>query len=168
MASVSSSFESNPNSDGDQDDREATGGRSTPMAGRPDPQMSYLTIPARPEAGAIARRAISAWLSGHPRLDDALLAVTELVNNAVVHGLADGEDLTLTMQPEGTDIRLTVRHVGLPFEVTEPRGASRDPNASRGLAIVAQIADRWGVETDGTAVTAWFEVGPRMSDEKRT
>jgi anti-sigma regulatory factor (Ser/Thr protein kinase) len=131
------------------------------MPGSVESQKSYLTIPARPDAGAIARRAISTWLGSHPRLDDALLAVTELVNNAVVHGgLADGEDLTITMQPEGNGIRLTVRHAGVPFEVTELPPQSLDPNASRGLAIVAQIADRWGVDSDGTAVTAWFEVSP--------
>lgn len=130
--------------------------------------MSYVSIPARPEAGAIARRAISTWLVGHPRLDDALLAVTELVNNAVVHGLADGEDLTITMQPEENGIRLTVRHPGAPFEVSALGPPSRDAGASRGLAIVAQIADRWGVDVDGTAVTAWFEVSPRMANRNGT
>jgi hypothetical protein len=28
-----------------------------------------------------------------------------------------------------------------------------------GLAIVEKIADGWGVDSDGTEVTAWFEVG---------
>lgn len=127
--------------------------------------MSYLTIPARTDAGAIARRAISVWMGDHPRLDDALLALTELVNNAVVHGgLGDREDLTITMKPEGNGLRLTVRHIGVPFDITKPRPPSRDPNSSRGWAIVAQIADRWGVDADGAEVTAWFEVSPRMAD----
>lgn len=132
-----------------------------PVRGKAGP--TDLTIPARPDAGAIARRAISAWMGGHPRLDDALLAVTELVNNAVVHGgLRDGDDLTVSMRAEGNGIRLTVRHAGPPFDIGELAPPSRDPGASRGLAIVEQIADRWGVDSDGASVTAWFELRPRM------
>jgi anti-sigma regulatory factor (Ser/Thr protein kinase) len=126
---------------------------------------SHMTIPARPEAGAIARRVIARWMGGHPRLDDALLALTELVNNAVVHGgLEEGEDLTIAMMPEGNGMRLTVRHVGIPFEVVELPDPSREAGGSRGLAIVEQIADRWGVDSDGSEVTAWFEVSPRITD----
>ncbi len=127
-----------------------------------------LIIPARPDAGSIARRAIEVWMCGHPRLDDALLAMTELVNNAVLHGgLHEGEDLTVSMRPEGTGIRLTVRHMGTPFDIGELPTPSREPAASRGLAIVEQIADRWGVESGGGEVTAWFEVGPRMPELNR-
>jgi len=135
------------------------------MPARASAPMSHLTIPARPDAGAVARRAISQWMGGHPRLDDALLAVTELVNNAVIHGgLRDGEDLTVAIKPEANGIRLTVRHVGASFDIDPLPPPSRDPGASRGLAIVAQIADRWGVDSDGTEVTAWFEVGSRRAD----
>jgi anti-sigma regulatory factor (Ser/Thr protein kinase) len=124
-----------------------------------------LKIPARPDAGAIARKAISAWMGGHPRLDDALLAVTELVNNAVLHGgLADGEELTVAIGPEQDGIRLTVRHVGALFDIGELSPPSREPGASRGLAIVERIADRWGVDSDGIEVSAWFEVGPGVSE----
>ncbi|MGH8916634.1 MAG: ATP-binding protein [Acidimicrobiia bacterium] len=133
------------------------------MPGRPKPSTNTLEIPARPEAGAAARRALAAWMGSHPRLDDALLAVTELVNNAVLHGdIHDGDHLTVTMVPEGNGIRLTVRHTGRPFEVTDPPPPSPDAGASRGLAIVEMISDRWGVDSDGTEVTAWFEVGSRM------
>jgi anti-sigma regulatory factor (Ser/Thr protein kinase) len=122
--------------------------------------MSHLTVPARPEAGAIARRAVSEWLGEHPRLDDALLALTELVNNAVLHGgLGPGEQLTITMTPEHSGIRLTVRHVGVLFDTNRPSSPTRDAGASRGLAIVERIADSWGVDSDGSEVTAWFEVG---------
>ncbi len=134
------------------------------MPGKAEASTSHLTIPARPDAGAIARRAITEWMGEHPRLDDALLAVTELVNNAVLHGgLRDGEDLTVAMTPEANGVRLKVRHTGAPFSVDPLPDLSSDPNASRGLAIVALIADRWGVESDGTEVTAWFEVGSRRA-----
>ena len=130
---------------------------------RNDPKSdlkSELTIPAHRGAGAIARRAVSDWMREHPRLDDALLAVTELVNNAVLHGgIGPGEELTITMRPERDGIRLTVRHVGVIFDPHQTRSRSRDAGASRGLEIVEKIADGWGVDSDGTEVTAWFEVG---------
>lgn len=126
---------------------------------RNDP-MSQLTIPAHRGAGAIARRAVSDWMREHPRLDDALLAVTELVNNAVLHGgMGPDEELTITMKPERDGIRLTVRHTGVLFDPHQARSLSRDAGASRGLAIVEEIADGWGVDSDGNEVTAWFELG---------
>jgi len=122
--------------------------------------MSQLTIPAHPGAGAIARRAVSRWLGEHPRLDDALLALTELVNNAVLHGgLGPGEDLTITMKAERQGIRLTVRHTGVIFDARHTPAPDRHAGTSRGLAIVEMIADSWGVDSDGSEVTAWFEVG---------
>jgi hypothetical protein len=122
-----------------------------------------LTIPARPTAGATARQAVSSWLGGHPRLDDVLLALTELVNNAVLHGgLAPGDELTVTVGPEGDHIRFAVGHTGVLFDFAGLPPSSREPGASRGLAIVDGIADGWGVDSDGRMVTAWFEVGPGM------
>ena len=127
-----------------------------------DKPKSQVTVPARPEAGALARRAVSEWLGEHPRLDDALLGLTELVNNAVLHGgLGPGEHLTITMTPEHSGIRLTVRHVGVPFDTKRPPSPTRDAAASRGLAIVEKIADSWGVDSDGSEVTAWFELGQK-------
>lgn len=130
------------------------------MPGKTPAPTDHVTIPARPDAGAEARRVIASWMGDHPRLDDALLAVTELVNNAVIHGgLRDGERITLAIASEALGIRLTVRHIGAPFKIDPLPKPSHDPEASRGLAIVAQIADRWGVDSDGSEVTAWFEVG---------
>lgn len=126
---------------------------------------SDLIIPANLDAGAAARRAVMGWMGDHPRIDDALLAVTELVNNAVIHGgLRDGQALTVTLRPENDHVRLTVLHAGPGFEVRPVPQPSMDPDASRGLAIVDRIADRWGVDADGMEVTAWFEMSPGLSD----
>jgi anti-sigma regulatory factor (Ser/Thr protein kinase) len=122
--------------------------------------VSQLFVQAQPTAGAEVRRAITTWIDGHPRLDDVLLAVTELVNNAVLHGgLEPGDSLTVTVGPDGGLTRFTVGHAGVLFDVDELPPSSREPGASRGLAIVDSIADVWGVDSDGVEVTAWFEVG---------
>jgi anti-sigma B factor antagonist len=130
--------------------------------------MSQLAIPARPTAAAVARRAVTTWIAGHPRLDDALLAVTELVNNAVVHsGLPPGSSLTVGVEPNGDALRLSVAHDGVTFEPPHPLRPSAEPAASRGLAIVDKIADSWGVESKGGSVSAWFELRTRNSDARR-
>jgi anti-sigma regulatory factor (Ser/Thr protein kinase) len=127
-----------------------------------------LIIPADVEAGARARRAVVTLMGDHARVDDALLAVTELVNNAIVHGgLRDGADLSLTISSHRDRVRLTVRHAGPTFEVGVIGPPSNDPTASRGLAIVDQVADRWGVDSNGSEVTAWFEMSPGLSDPDR-
>lgn len=129
--------------------------------------MSQLAIPARRSAGAVARRAVATWIAGHPRLDDALLAVTELVNNAVIHsGLPSGSRLTVGVEPDGEALRLTVAHDGVSFDLPDSLRPSTKAEASRGLAIVDMIADSWGVESSGGAVSAWFEIRPRKSDAR--
>jgi anti-sigma B factor antagonist len=130
--------------------------------------MSQVAIPARPTAGALARRAVAKWIAGHPRLDDALLAVTELVNNAVIHSdLPTGSSLTVAVVPDGDAVRLTVAHDGVSFEPPNSYRPSTKPGASRGLAIVDKIADSWGVESTGGEVSAWFEVRPQHDDARR-
>ena len=86
---------------------------------------------------AVVRRAVVKWMDGHPRLDDVLLAITELVNNAVMHGgLGPGDSLKVTVGPDGNLTRLAVGHAGVLFDLDELPPSSREPGASRGLAIV--------------------------------
>ena len=76
-------------------------------------------------------------------------------------GLEPDDGLTVTVGPDGALTRFTVGHAGVLFDVDELPPSSREPGASRGLAIVDRIADVWGVDSDGVEVTAWFEVGSR-------
>ncbi|MGA7227644.1 MAG: ATP-binding protein [Acidimicrobiia bacterium] len=135
------------------------------MAKRVDPHAKCrFIISARPEAGAQARRALHEWMPSNPRLDDAQLALTELVNNAVLHaGLDNGEMLQVEFEALDGHNRFTVRHSGKPFEAVE-RPPSREAGASRGLAIVGRIADRWGVDGSDDQVWAWFELSRETAD----
>jgi anti-sigma regulatory factor (Ser/Thr protein kinase) len=52
----------------------------------------------------------------------------------------------------------------------EPRQRSVGPDAvdGRGLAIVAALADRWGVERDGLGQSVWAELSfPHRAPERR-
>ncbi|MBJ6644946.1 ATP-binding protein [Streptomyces sp. BSE7-9] len=77
-------------------------------------------------------------------LDPARLVVAELANNAVTHGRVPGRNVRLLLYVVGGTLRI---------EVTDTRGDrlpdlhAPDPDAEtgRGLALVAALADRWGV-----------------------
>ena len=106
-----------------------------------------LNAPAR------SRRLIKGWASGHPRQHEIVLALSELVANAVVHAAAETERHGVSLRFEDGDscIRVAVRHPG---KVFEPR--IRDEHG--GLMLVANSVDRWGIAQRGQSVEVWFEV----------
>jgi anti-sigma regulatory factor (Ser/Thr protein kinase) len=114
-----------------------------------------------PAAAAAARRAL-AGLSGRVgerRLRDACLLVSELVTNAVRHaGLQAGDTIRLLARPCNSVLRVEVDDPGTGFE---PHAPAPDPARASGwgLYLVAELADRWGVDPGrrgGTRV--WFEL----------
>lgn len=117
-------------------------------------------IPGDRSAPGAARHAVRSWLDGHARTDDATLAVSEVVTNAVRHGLGDAP-LTVRLVSNGDGIRIevdqpTVQTVEAPSGFPGP-----DRAGGRGLAVVEALAERWGV-TYGTSTvphtTVWFEM----------
>jgi len=84
------------------------------------------------------------------RLDTAVLLVSELVTNAVVHG--DGPiELTIAVDDRGARFAVTDEGGGTPAVRDDP-GA----DGGWGLRLVAQLARRWGVADGRTHV--WFEI----------
>lgn len=84
----------------------------------------------------------------------AELLLSELVTNALIH-TGHGAVVTVTVAPER--IRVEVRDfvTGLPM--------SHVPNADdgthgRGLALVRNLADAWGVSAQALGKTVWFEL----------
>ena len=74
-----------------------------------------------------------------PLADDVVLAVSELVTNAIRHG--DGE-VKLRVSVANGEVRVTVTD-GSP-ERAVLRQADADDESGRGLALVAAFAHRWG------------------------
>ena len=113
-------------------------------------------LDAAPESAPLARRALGRFLDDScvaDRAYDAQLAVSELVTNAVLHGRRP-----ICMRVEVTDECVRVEVVdGSPIS---PSFSMLDPTAltGRGLMLISDAADRWGVEPlpDGKAV--WFEL----------
>lgn len=135
--------------------------------GRPIREYSVLLSPT-PRGARLARLLATEQLRtwGLP-LDPAALIVAELANNAATHGRVPGRDFRLLLHVVGGTLRVEVTdarddrlpHLHAP-EPTEENG--------RGMALVAALADRWGV-TAGPPPrkTVWAEltVPPRQSPE---
>ena len=84
------------------------------------------------------------------QLDVALLLISELVSNAVLHG--DGEiRVTLEIAPPGGRFAVSDEGGGTPVVRGEP-----GPDGGWGLRLVADLAKRWGVRQGRTLV--WFEL----------
>ncbi|NUW35049.1 ATP-binding protein [Nonomuraea sp. SMC257] len=110
-----------------------------------------LRIPeAAGHARALTREALSSWGLG-TEVDDVMLIVSELVTNAVVHAEAPIE------------LRLIVSDQMLRGEVVDhslssprPVAAALDQEHGRGLAIVDEYSESWGVAPEPTGKAVWF------------
>lgn len=111
------------------------------------------------DAPAQSRRLTKEWMSGHPRRDDAVLAVSEIVANAVKHGGQTARRSGLTLRHETGEewIRISVSHQGTTFNPSSERDV-------HGLSLVDRVVDRWGIETIGPVVTVWFEIHRQKSE----
>jgi len=117
-----------------------------------------LDLPLIPSTKAPrrARHAISELLdrSGRPDLcPDAALLVTELVTNAVTHA---GGPIGVSAGWVDDALRVEVHD----FEPAPPvlRHPSMLEESGRGLCLVADLADRWGVTPESDGKTIWFEL----------
>ncbi len=94
------------------------------------------------------------------RLDDVVLAATELVTNAVLHG-RQPISVRVTQLPDRLRIAVHDTHgVSPSFSLLDPTAFT-----GRGLMVVSAVADRWGVEPDGTGKSVWIEVFPVAPDK---
>ncbi|MGW3137114.1 SpoIIE family protein phosphatase [Streptomyces sp. NPDC001139] len=129
----------------------------------------HATLPgssvAPGSARALVRTAFARWtqdgLPGADRLtdrlaEDALLVVSELVTNAVVHA---GTDVHVTCRLEETAGTLLVevrdQHPSRPPRGTDTEPARATHEYGRGLRLVARLAESWGVTYGRGAKTVW-------------
>ena len=112
-----------------------------------------VTLPGTPAAVAIARRLAREALTGCPRADDLVLAVSELASNAVIHS-ASGRSGTFTLR-----VRTAPRWARVEIADLGPMANPAPERNGWGLAIVADVTDRTGatIQPNGSRV-AWAEV----------
>ena len=111
-----------------------------------------------PRAPGAARRWVRERLAGHVSrivLDDALLLISELVTNSVLHGgPANGAPITLRLALEAGAVRLEVTDPGEHGAVLR-RPPDQTQGGGFGLDLVARLAASWGVDDRG-GTRVWF------------
>ena len=121
----------------------------------PGRQWSF-SLPASKEAPRRARRAIHDAVGDANRLDEILLATSELVSNAVRHtDLSPDETIKLEVTSRACDIRVSVAHRGAMFAHDQDGSAE---GRGYGLQIVDRIAEQWDVDQRGNQLETWFEI----------
>ncbi len=123
-------------------------------------QYDRLDYTPLPKSVTLARRRAQRLLTdwGHPELAaNAALLVSELGGNAVLHGCLRDRlfrvELTLTERA----VRISVSDPKGEVLPT-PRDATQDDMFGRGLLIVREVADRWGVERLTVGKSVWCEL----------
>jgi serine/threonine-protein kinase RsbW len=118
----------------------------------PPVRVSCRDFPARPEQVGRARRFLAAALDGCPAADDALLCLSELASNSVLHSASRRPGGAFRVRVEirqGDYVRIEVSDEGGPWD--ERPGAD---GRVHGLGIVRALAAASG--TDGDPATGWI------------
>ncbi len=98
---------------------------------------------------------LTAWKVPPELVEDALLVVSELVANVVRHA-GTVSTLELELGKGGTALRVALAD----GSSNAPRLKRVHPSAEdgRGMAILAALSDRWGIELHTGGKRVWWEV----------
>jgi anti-sigma regulatory factor (Ser/Thr protein kinase) len=120
-----------------------------------------------PTSAGSARAALDASLSlfadvlEEDRLDDLRLLLSELVTNSVRHSGGERSDrVKVRVSVNRATVHVEVTDVGIGFQTPDGPVSPGGGEGGWGLYLVDQLADKWGVDTDGTT-TVWFDLDRR-------
>ncbi|MFI1535351.1 ATP-binding protein [Streptomyces anandii] len=144
------------------------GGRARPGEHADDEALSLrCSVPAEASRAPAVRRLVAEHLAGlrlaAGQREDAVLATDELFANAVRHASTGSHDsVTVTLEWSAGTLRVTVADPS----PARPRPGVADPLAEsgRGLAIVAALADDWGMappQPGAAGKSVWFTLRRR-------
>jgi anti-sigma regulatory factor (Ser/Thr protein kinase) len=122
-----------------------------------DPSVAEVHLTSRPESASTARRlalsVVRRWGLA-PVGDTVELLVSELVGNAVRH--TGARTFGLRMHRRRGWIRVEVRDPSRALPCLLP--VREMDTSGRGLFLVDQLSDRWGVDLLPRGKTTWFEL----------
>ena len=115
------------------------------------PTSYQRTFPGRPDQVRRVRHEVACHLTGCPAADDAVLIVSELVSNAIVHSASQSEFFTVRCDVTPGHLRIEVEDLGGPWQSGHPG------DRPHGLDIIAALTgvDGWGISGDHTGRIAW-------------
>lgn len=129
--------------------------------GNGETPLATLRVSADIESIRYARDFVKQTLDAQaivlPTVDDAVLIVSELLTNAVLHG-SDGTGSEVMVRLVAIEGRLRIEvHDESPLVPFQPT-ASNDAEDGRGLVLVGAMADRWGCELTAGGKFVWCEL----------
>jgi serine/threonine-protein kinase RsbW len=125
------------------------------------PQLAWSrAFHAVPAQVGEARRFLAAILDDRANADDAVICLSELATNAVVHSSSGrpGGSYTVGAELRSSRLRVEVRDQGGAW--TQAEEPDDEPHG-RGLLIVSKLAAEWGRTGDPAGWTVWFEMDCR-------
>lgn len=126
--------------------------------------LGHVALPGDAASVPQARRYVRGLLepTDHPRTDDALLLVTELVSNAVRHsdsGRRPGGKITVIVVHRARSILVNVIDDGSAGSIPRVRrDVDADSGGGRGLWLVRELATAWGWHDSPAGRVVWFQM----------
>ncbi|RZB16415.1 ATP-binding protein [Streptomyces sp. F001] len=102
------------------------------------------------------------------RLDDIRLCVSELVTNALLHGVPPGREYCVSLARDGAVIRLEVRDSGdrdLPSQQPHSEIPDTGEESGRGLFLARELADDLGISKHVVGKTVWVTFKAALQHE---
>lgn len=111
------------------------------------------------EARRFVREALAAWNQAE-LADSIMLAVSELVTNAVLHAHSA---TSVTLVNCDDVVHLQVRDA----DPSEPQVRPMDETAvnGRGMQLVGQVSDQWGVLPSPPGKIVWLDITKHLRDQ---
>ncbi|MFF3409375.1 ATP-binding protein [Streptomyces sp. NPDC002742] len=134
---------------------------SSPVRGA---HLLRTTVPAHPSRVPGVRAMVAEYLTRlrvpPERAEDAVLAAGELFTNALRHGSPDrGDTVTVIVECDPRELRVSVADRSSALPAARTAGGTEE--SGRGLAIVAALADDWGIapaDPGTTGKKVWFSM----------
>ncbi len=124
-----------------------------------------MALPATVEAPGLARRAtrdaLISWRVTHLE-DTALLIVSELVTNVVLHAYSPAAFMMLRLETARSVLRIEVQDADPCWP--EPRTPDSMDESGFGFVLVAALSDEWGIRETPSGKAVWVELDTRLDD----
>ncbi|MER6781299.1 MULTISPECIES: SpoIIE family protein phosphatase [unclassified Streptomyces] len=134
---------------------------------RPARRTMLTVAQAEPERIAGARRQIRELLhdwADAEQVDSAVLMVSEMVTNVLVHTDGDALLVAEAVGELGTR-RLRIEVADASDELPHKRHPGEMASSGRGVLLMEMLADTWGVDPRGEGKSIWFEMDEQAKDD---
>lgn len=134
---------------------------------RPSRRTMLTVAQAEPERISGARRQVRELLhdwADADQVDSAVLMVSEMVTNVLVH--TDGDALLVAEAVGELGVRrLRVEVADASDELPHKRRPGEMASSGRGVLLMEMLADTWGVDPRGEGKSIWFELYERSKPD---